>query len=73
MSKAECGDPGLPVAEVMGDLVAEGALDLARKQIGVGAEVPLEGVLKDHDSMRGAIAGDGQNPALSAQIPGNPA
>jgi hypothetical protein len=45
---------------VVCDRVAQGALDLAREQVGVGAEVALERVLEDHDPVRGAVAGDGR-------------
>ena len=46
--------------------MAESALDLAGEQIGIGAEVALKRVLKDHDPVRGAVAGGGRAVVLTA-------
>src|SRR3954447_11236266 len=50
---------GLVPAEVVGDLVAHGSLDLLREQLGLPAEVAHEGVLVDDDPLLVAPARDG--------------
>src|SRR5918997_897205 len=54
-SEPELAHALLGPAEVMGELVAQRALDLAGEQLGVVAEVALERVLIDHDAVLVAI------------------
>ena len=57
-SEPEPADPALVPAEVVGQLVAQRALDLPRQQRPVVAEVPLERVAVDDDPVLEALAGD---------------
>ena len=56
--EAEAAHAGLVPAEVVGDLVADGALDLGAQELGVVAEVALERVLVDDDPVGEVVAGD---------------
>src|SRR5262245_677448 len=57
-SEAQPANPALVPAEMVGDLVAHGPLDLGAQQLGVVPEVALEGVLVDHDLVGVVGAGD---------------
>ena len=57
--EAEVAHPGLIPAQVVGQLVAHGALDLRPEQLGIVAEVALQGVLVDDDAVWIGVAGDG--------------
>ena len=57
-SEAEAADAALVPAEVVGELVAQGALDLAGEQVAIVAEVPFQGVAVDDDPVLVAFAGD---------------
>lgn len=57
-SKPKAADAALVPAEVMGELVTQGSLDLAGKEVAVVAEVALQRVAIDHDPVLVAFAGD---------------
>ena len=55
--KARVRRPRAPRSRGDGQPRGGGCARPGARAVGVGAEVPLEGVLKDHDPMRGAVAG----------------
>jgi hypothetical protein len=57
--EAEVLDAALVPAEVVRELVAEGALHLVAQEVGVVPEVALERVLIDHDPVRIVVARNG--------------
>src|SRR6266480_7338405 len=67
-SQAEAADPGLIPAQVVGQLVAHGALDLRPEQLGIATEVALQGVLEDDDAVRIDVAGDGAADVLAIGV-----
>src|SRR5215217_834937 len=58
-SEAEAAYPGLIPAQMVGQLVAHGPLDLPPEQRGIVAEVALQRVLVDDDAVRVDVAGHG--------------
>src|SRR5437870_942921 len=58
-SEAEAAHPALSPAQVVGQLVAHGALDLRPQQLGIVAEIALQRVLVDDDAVWVNVAGDG--------------
>ena len=67
-SESEAADAALVPAEVVGELVAQGPLDLAGEQLAVVAEVALEGVAVDHDPVLVAFAGDAVAEVLAVGV-----
>jgi len=57
-SAAEAAYAALIPAQVVGELVAHGALDLRSQQLGIVAEVPFQRVLVDDDVVRIDVSGD---------------
>src|SRR5680860_626698 len=58
-SEPEVAHAALVPAEMVGDLVADRALDLSPQQLGVVAEIAFQRVAVDHDVVAVVVAGDG--------------
>src|SRR5204862_6391806 len=67
-SEAQAAHAVLIPAQVVGELVADGALDLRAEQLGIVAEVALQGVLVDDDAIRVDVAGDGAAHVLAVGV-----
>lgn len=66
--KAETSHSFLPPAEMVGKLVTQGPLYLAGKQVAVMAEVTLQGVAIDDDSILVAFARDTVSKVLAVSV-----